>query len=69
MVIKPKHDPAAQRKRRQQDDDDDDDDDDLPVEKVRACDCDITITSFTHSLLVSSLDTLSNNPQPKDANN
>ena len=65
MVIKPKHDPAAQRKRRQQDDDDDDDD--LPVEKVRVCDCDITITSFTHSLLVSSLDTLSNNPQPKDA--
>lgn len=65
MVIKPKHDPAAQRKRRQQDDDDDDDD--LPVEKVRVCDCDITITSFTRSLSVSSLDTLSNNPQPKDA--
>lgn len=69
MVIKPKHDPAAQRKRRQQDDDNDDDDDDLPVEKVRAYDCDITITSFTRSLSVSSLDTLSNNPQPKDANN
>ena len=68
MVIKPKHDPAAQRKRWQQDDDDDDDDD-LPVEKVRACDCDITITSFIRSLLVSSLDTLSNNRQPKDANN
>lgn len=67
MVIKPKHDPAAQRKRRQQDDDDDDDDDDLPVEKVRACDCDITITLFTRSLSVSSLDTPSNNP--KDVNN